>query len=314
MKQFLQNLWKKEGGKKLLRPEVISSFLWGLTAIVFCVMWFTGEEEQGSQVDSVEEHSPSEKLSQEEIKNEEVMAFPASNVEGMASTTKRKRRTAKKAFVYPTKSQVIVRQDEKSDKVETIPAGTSAVGKMLNAIDTRTLALARVLLPYGITHKQVSKIPRNSVAVGMPLFQESGRIVINFQKIIFPNGDSFDFKAQALDAQDFSAGIEGHYHNNLDSKIAVASGLSLASRISGILAQKESLGGEYGRITVKSNLKDAALDGVSQVLDEEAKRQLDMAQREAQTAYITLNRDKELIVSLTEDFEFGMMTGRGNGP
>ena len=306
MKKLWKNFWKEEGGKKQLRPEVISCAFWVVGIVVALVVWMS-EPEEPSTLETVEESAILEDSPRFETESREVVEFPPEETLPTETTRQRTRAKTKArqnetSTIYPTKAQVVVRKEEEPGQGQKLLAGTSAVGKTLSAIDTRTQAQARVLLPYGFSHKGERRIPKNSVAVGVPVFQANGRVSINFQRVIFPDGQSFEFSAHALDAKDFSAGVEGNFHNNLDSKLAVASTLSMVGRMSGVLARKESLGGEYGRVTIKSNLQDAALDGASQVLNDEAKRQLDMAQSNAQAAYITLERGKELIVSLTQAF------------
>ena len=312
VQKLWENCFKEEGGKKQLKPEVLSCAFWIVGIVVGVFILISGPEEP-STLETAEENEILEDSADFETETGEVVEFlPEETLPTETASSKTRRRARMRQIrltaIYPTKAQVVVRKEEKSGQGQTLPAGTSAVGKTLSAIDTRTKTMARVLLPYGFSHKGTRKIPKNSVAVGVSTFQENGRVSINFQKVIFPDGQDFEFSAYALDAKDFSAGVEGDFHNNLDSKLAVASTLSMVGRMSGVLAHKESLGGEYGRVTIKSNLKDAALDGASQVLNDEARRQLETAQGNAQAAYITLERGKELIVSLTQAFAFKKAT------
>ncbi len=305
-------LYKQDGGKKVINKKLWQNIVLAMVAIALIgvlishLFW----EKDDSYLEKAP-HPLSQELgrdSQEEKITPE-HTKPRRPPRGISrrqkvATGKRRALKAKKRPILVEATQaVIVRED--SDSAEaSLPTGTSGVGFTLHGIDTRAPDGIRAILPYGMAHKGHSgghKIPRKSVLLGKASHQ-GDKIFINFDKVIFPDGREFPIQAHALDVADFTAGIKGVRHGNMDLKLAAAMGLSMVGTMGEVLAQKEALGGEYGRITVKSTLKDATLAGASDVAKYEAQRRLEATQREAGREYLTLESGKELIITLTETF------------
>ena len=276
-------------------------------AVVVFLLFLSWDKKEESHVSTVqgapEEIKPAPQTTQEDKSKKKKAYKRPRGISRQKPNSKKKRKRRqwiKNQILLPYTQAVIVRNDEDSQK-NGLVAGTSAVGKTLHGIDTRSPDGVRVLLPYGMGDKQGHKIPAGSVLMGKAS-PRGDKIFLTFQRVICPSGDEFAISAHALDPKDFTAGVKAKRHGNLDSKLATAMGFSMLGTMGEIMAQKEALGGEYGRITVKSTLKDATLSGVSEVSNAEAQRRLEKMDSEAQTEYLTLPANTALIITLAEAF------------
>ena len=107
--------------------------------------------------------------------------------------------------------QVIERKDSFTSKM---PIGSNLIGKLLTAIDTReSEQLYKVLLPYGGKGRHGEGIPKNSILFGTITYPNKGRkVFMQFSKALLPDGREVELKAQALNAKDYSPGLEGKSH------------------------------------------------------------------------------------------------------
>ena len=208
----------------------------------------------------------------------------------------RRRKRRKKPSGYQA---VILHPDQRKKKEKSLPIGTIAIGKILNAVDTRdTSSIVRVLLIYGIK----GGIPKDSVLIGTAS-PRGKRIALNFHRLILPDGSEREIKAQALDPKDFRSGVTAKHHGRTKLKIASSLTATMVEGVTSTLAKKEALGGgEYGDIKVRSTLRDAALVGVSKVAEREALRHAQEAERESTREYLTLEPETAVIITLTETF------------
>ena len=217
---------------------------------------------------------------------------------------KGEQRSRKRPLVSSLKlkaTQVIVRSDASSRK-NTLPVGTNFIGELLTAIDTRDQAkLIRIRLPYGGSFKGRRLIPKESIIFASSQYSGDGeKVILQIERGIFPDGHEFKIAAQTLDAKDFSVGLRGDYHGTFSNRVGGALALSFISGFSDVLQEKESLGSS-GVVTKKSTLRNAMLNGVSDVSKLEGQRQVQGIQSE--TAYLTVDPGKELIISLIEPFK-----------
>ena len=293
-------IMEQDGGKRVPNKIIVLKTL--VVAVVFlgAFIFFLSMDKDDSHLR--QEKIP---LHQKQQKKREAQGSPLSSPRGISkSMPVVKRRSRPKATNYKnvalSVSQVIERTEEPSRRVH-LPSGTSAVGKLLHIIDTRTTKTARASLPYGMAHKEGRGIPKGSILMGT-VSQGGDKITIRFQKVVFPDGREFSINAHALDPKDFDFGLRGERHGNMDLKMAAAMGLSMVGTMGEVLSQKEALGGEYGQITVKSTLKDATLSGISEVAKGEASRRMEALNNEAQREYVTIPRGEAVIVTLVETF------------
>ncbi len=194
--------------------------------------------------------------------------------------------------------QVIVRREE-SGALNSLPVGTSAVGKTLNGIDTRNAGgMVRVLLPYGMGFKGTQKLPKGTVLLGSVSYPGNGeKFFLRFQRGLLPNGREFAISAEALNPKDFSAGLSGTHHDNADTRMATALGLSAMSTASGVLVEREALGYE---VHPESSMKNAMLSALASTTEAEAQRKARSLR--ADREFATLAAGSELVVSLMEKF------------
>ena len=297
-------IMERDGGKDVPNKGLLFKILCVLAAVGIGAMIIF------SSMDGDDSHLGKEKKPQRPNRGQErperTTEDPPSPIRGVSKKRppKRPRRQTKapsRKSIGLAVPQVIERQDDPSPSTP-LPSGTSAVGTTLQGIDTRSTQTVRVLLPYGMFRRGNRLIPRESILTGR-ISLKGEKVFIIFEGVVFPDGKSFKIAAHALDPKDFTSGLRGKRHGNTDLKMAAAMGLSMMGTMGEVLAQKEALGGEYGRITVKSTLKDAALTGLSGVAKQESQRRLEGIGQEAQREYAAIPRGAAVVVTLLEAFQ-----------
>ena len=181
--------------------------------------------------------------------------------------------------------QVIIRSG-----VTTLPTGTIASGILSSSIDTReTGALVRAFLPDGVRFDGQMRLPKLTLLLGNFSYEGRGKkVVVKFTQAIFSDGRELPVKAQAI--------LEGERHSNRAGKTAMVLGLTMASGMADVLAQKQAVG-HYGDVTVKSSMKNALYHGSAKALDTEAQRQ---EQEMGELApYVTVKAGKTFSVTFT---------------
>ena len=129
----------------------------------------------------------------------------------------------------------------------------------------------------------------------------SRRAIINFDHALLPTGEELSIKAQAIDSKTNLIGVNGDYHGKLGSRAIGTMALNMASGMSEVLAQKESLGGIQGQVAVKSSLKNAFYNGIAKTAESEAGRQAEQLNQEPE--YVILKNGTEFSIQLLEKVE-----------
>ena len=226
--------------------------------------------------------------------------FSNSSVNDVKKISSKRNRVKIKKTPYKYKAtQVILREENDFDREKTIPMGTNMIGKLLTSIDTReSEQFYKVFLPYGGGFKGGAKIPKGSTLFGKIRYSAKGsKVFINFQKGVFPNGEEFEIQAQALSSKDYSPGIRGDFHGQTGMRVAATLGLSMVSGASSVLTERET-SGIAGVTPPKSTLKNALYGGLSQASQTESARQAEKLNEN--TAYVTIDAGKDLIINLTQ--------------
>ncbi len=188
------------------------------------------------------------------------------------------------------------------DRFSGMPAGTNFIGKLITGIDTRDPSqIVKVALPYGVVYQGTRNIERGAILMGAAQHTGNGgdKVFLRFNRLVNTDGTEYPIQAQALNSRDFTAGISGDVHTNMDSRMMAAMGLKMISAGADVLTEKEALGNSF-EPTPKSSLKNAAIAGVSGATQMEAERRL--SQVESQEDYVIVESGVEMIVSLMEVF------------
>ena len=193
--------------------------------------------------------------------------------------------------------QVIERQDSFTSK---LPLGSNLIGKLLTSIDTRESEQSyKVLLPYGGKGKH-GGIPKNTVLFGTVNYPNKGRkVFMQFSKALLPDGHEVELKAQALNAKDYSPGLEGKLHSGTTARVAATLGLTMVSAFTDTLTEKQALGAE-GQVAPKATVKDAMYQGIAKASETEAQRQA--AELGNVQSYVTVPAGREIIVNLLSTY------------
>ena len=287
---------KQEAGKEVLDQKRFFGVMILILAIGALVIFYSNMSGDSSVV--VNSSAPIEAGDVAETKG----AIPLSQkVSGLLQASEQHRHVAspKKQAKSTNKKikyrapQVIERKDSFTSKMSL---GTNLIGKLLTSIDTReSEQLYKVLLPYGGKGKHGS-IPKNTVLFGTVTYPNTGRkVFMQFSKALSPDGKEVELKAQALNAKDYSPGLEGELHSGAAMRVASTLGLTMVSAITDTLTEKQVLGSE-GAVTPKATAKNALYQGIAKASEMEAQRQ--MAELGNAQAYVTIPAGREMIVNL----------------
>ena len=291
---------KEEGGKEVLDQKRFFGVMILILAIGALVIFYSNMSSDSSVV--VNSSAPIEAGDVAETKGAISLS---QKVSGLLQASEQHRHVASpKQQAKPTNKkikykapQVIERKDSFTSKM---PLGTNLIGKLLTSIDTReSEQLYKVLLPYGGKGKH-SSIPKNTVLFGTVTYPNTGRkVFMQFSKALSPDGKEVELKAQALNAKDYSPGLEGELHSGAAMRVASTLGLTMVSAFTNTLTEKQVLGSE-GAVTPKATTKDALYQGIAKASEMEAQRQ--MAELGNVQAYVTIPAGREMIVNLLSTY------------
>ena len=294
---------KKDGGKEVIdRTRLFGTMIIavgvGVSAIIF-------SENGGDSSVVVNATEPIEVVNfakkKAEVSSPKVSGLlQVSEQHRQVASPKKQVKPAPKQKIKYRAPQVIERQDSFTSK---LPLGSNLIGKLLTAVDTReSEQLYKVLLPYGGKGKH-GGIPKNTVLFGTVNYPNKGRkVFMQFSKALLPDGREVELKAQALNAKDYSPGLEGKLHSGTTVRVAATLGLTMVSAFTDTLTEKQVLGSE-GQVAPKATVKDAMYQGIAKASEAEAQRQA--AELSNVQAYVTVPAGREIIVNLLASYRGG---------
>ncbi len=219
-----------------------------------------------------------------------------SGEESKAESSSKKSKSTKKKHVLKLKArQVLINE---SPTIGGLPTGSSAVGELLNTIDSRDSSqIVRVKLLYGLKSKSSMVFKKDSILLGKATYsQGNDRAYVSFFSVIHPNGIEEQVEAQALDSKDFSTGLIGKVHSDKAINTVGSIALNVISAAAGIATQKSM---SVGNTNVPDfNAEDAVIGGAGSVARDEANNA--SSKLKSAQDYIKVRAGRELIVMLTK--------------
>ena len=212
------------------------------------------------------------------------------------SKTHKKR---KQTLLSPEK-QIFHRDSDST--VDELREKTKFIAKLLYEVDSRnTDEEVEVSVTYALMKGEKVLIPKDSLLVGkiIPKISKK-RVEFQFHEVVFPNGKRFKIKAYALDSKDYRRGIIGKYHSEKAFKHASRVGFAMASGMSEVMIEREALGNSISN-SPRSTNRNALINGVKQVIDQES-RELENDSQRTQD-YIIVPAQKALIIKLENKFK-----------
>ena len=296
--------FQKESGGKTIVDKRKLGFLLVILLILTAVGWFawtfftndtsvlmktTASAKEQAKVDE-ERSTPTNEDGNTTVGNSQVLG-------NVPKSTKPSRKTVKPFIKYKA-SQIIDLSNDESSSEKQNARGTVVRVRLLTSVDTREpsqICKAMVL------DRSMPGLPAKSLLFGSATMGVSRRAIINFDHALLPTGEELSIKAQAIDSKTNLIGINGDYHGKLGSRAIGTMALNMASGMSEVLAQKESLGGIQGQVAVKSSLKNAFYNGIAKTAESEAGRQAEQLNQEPE--YVLLKNGTEFSIQLLEKVE-----------
>lgn len=292
-----------EGGKSVIDSKRIKyafAILVGLTTLIQIFM----PEDNSLLAKSFKPLDGIEKVEKTHKPTEAEELVNAHEREARNQAQRGQRRSVRPMKITYNAKQVFNRS-EAQGLVTPIPSGTNFVGKLINGIDTREdNQVLKVILPYGGTHPSGGKIPRDSILLGSASYSTGDRVYIRFNHVIFPTGQEYKIDAQALSSGDYTPGLVGYHHSETDLRVVGSLALTMVSAGTDVLTQRTMQGTNpygVGMNQPDPTMKNAALQGVSQVTKQEAERVGSKMQNKEE--YLTIPTGGDLIVSLLTPFK-----------
>ncbi|MCB9072304.1 MAG: hypothetical protein H6623_01685 [Bdellovibrionaceae bacterium] len=295
---------KESGGKTVVDKRKLGFFL-VIILILTTVSWFawtfftndtsvlmktTASAKEQAKVDEERSAPTNDDGSTGTVGNSQVLG-------NVPKSTKPSRKTVKPFIKYKA-SQIIDLSSDESSSEKQNARGTVVRVRLLTSVDTREpsqICKAMVL------DRSMLGLPAKSLLFGSVTMGASRRAIINFDHALLPTGEELSIKAQAIDSKTNLIGIIGDYHGKLGSRAIGTMALNMASGMSEVLAQKESLGGIQGQVAVKSSLKNAFYNGIAKTAESEAGRQAEQLNQEPE--YVLLKNGTEFSIQLLEKVE-----------
>ena len=298
---------KEDGGKKTIQKKNVGMVVFPVVAVAVSLGMLRGKEDTSFMKETSRKLSPQDGQAGTQGSPGQPTGVRGVREEATDDTANRGQRGGRHSSNAgggpPLKYravQVIERQGGDPDR--KLPIGTSFIGQLLTAIDTREQnSFVKVLLPYGAAFDRDRRIERNSTLFGTVNYPGTGdKVYIKFNRVLSPDGKEFKIEAQALNAQDYSPGLAGESHDGAGGRIATTTGLTMLSGMSDVLVEKQVSGGFNPTTTPKSTMRNAFFNGLTKSTQREAERQAEKITQ--QKDYVTIEAGEDIIISLTETF------------
>jgi len=303
MNKFKSYYFVEEGGKSVINSKRIKytfSVLIG-ASVIFQVFMPQDDSIIGKSFKPFENGQKVEA----KIKADNGEAIVNAHTEEASVQGQTPRRNLVKPIKLTYNGRQVFDRTEAQGMLSPIPSGTNFIGKLITGIDTRQdNQTLKVTLPYGGSHPSGGKIPRESVLLGSASYSGNDRVYIRFNRIVFPNGAEYRIDAQALSSGDYTPGLVGIHHSETDLRVAGSLGLTMVSAVTDVMTQRTmNAGNVYGMGMSQPNptMKNAALQGVSQVTKQESERVGSKMQEKEE--YVTVITGGDLIISLLTPFK-----------
>lgn len=114
------------------------------------------------------------------------------------------------------------------------------------------------------------------------------RLIVQFDKVLTPDGAVTKLKANALDKSDMIAGLKGSVALGRSLQIAGGIGLNVLGGFADGLQENEAIGNQVAR---KATLKNAALNGTSKSAFEEARNMMSRLKESAPTIEVPAGKE-----------------------
>lgn len=167
-----------------------------------------------------------------------------------------------------------------------IPVGSEARA-ILESGASNGIVKAKLMTSLNVDGEPV--VPRGATIFGRGKSSEE-RLFVEFQKVIFPNGESLAIRGQAFDIEDKILGLKGAFVGARSKKIGLAIGFGLLGGVAEGL--EDSSGSSIWGANEKKSMRDAALSGAS-------KAALDQSR-----AYMDEIKNTSLIIEVKKGTEF----------
>jgi hypothetical protein len=200
-------------------------------------------------------------------------------------------------------AQVIYRGGEGKDPTMRLPMGTSFLVRMINQVHSNSSsspAIAEIIDDvYSPGDLNTLIIPRSTRAIGNAMYDESNqRIQIQFNTLVFPEGDQHSIQAIAL-MIDGTSGVLGQMHSGANLR---RSG-KLLGHFVGQMAHgmKEKQGVSQGGVLYEAgSVKNGVLSGIEAVAMDEAKSYSEDLSQTKPT--MTLAAEAQFLIFLEREF------------
>lgn len=146
-----------------------------------------------------------------------------------------------------------------------VPVGSEAKA-ILESGATNGIVKARLTSALMVDGEPI--IPENAVVFGHGMSTEE-RLFVEFQKVIFANGESFSIRAQAFDVADKILGLKGSLVGTKTRKMGMALGFGLLGGMADGL--QDTSGSSMWGLQQKKSIRDAALSGASKAAIDQSK-------------------------------------------
>jgi hypothetical protein len=310
--KILSAFFIDEGGKKVIKGKSVKIAASVLMFLVSCFQMFWPEDQSdlGKSFKPLIDEEKVEQL-QPEVEQEasQVNILSKEEAERLEAGS---RKASRQGQPLPRPAQLlfnakqVLERSEAGGTLTPLPSGTNFIGKLVNGIDTREAnQVVKVILPYGARHACGGFLPKNAVLLGNASSgEDSEKVFIRFNRVVYPDGKEFKIDAQALNSADYSPGLTGIHHSNAHMRMAGSIALTMVSAGADVLTQRSMVGEmnpyAMGMAQPDSTARNAILQGTSQVTKQEAQRQMQDSQNAPE--YVTVMSDSDLIINLLSPF------------
>lgn len=252
--------YRKEGGKLVLKSKAVT----GLAVTLFLIsstVILLSDEKRGQEVNSIETPRNAGEGNQSVLLEEATRSVEKEKFKEELKV--QKTTTFKRRPIAIARLGLVSRED-----LNKIPPGSEGKARLLTG-GTNGLVKAKLIEPlvaFGVEY-----FPAGTTLIGQGNSTEE-RLLIQFTKLIIPNGSSINIQAQAYDAEDKILGLNGSKVGRVSAKLVASAGLSFIGGMAQGLQETEVRDGVAFK---KNDIKNSLINGVSQASLEQSKEMME---------------------------------------
>lgn len=297
LKKYFQ---EKSGGKSIVRIKKLFPLFIVISLVITALLSFVIPKEDHTFYKHTSGRSEYKEVKSETPISDALKRLFEAGKQQLYADKKAEAEQNRKKFSVKYSANQIVGDDNNGPSM--IRSGAKLIGILKNPIDTRAQTMVRAILPRGGQFGDVEIEPGSTLVGHFSYNGDNDIVYVKFSRLDPPDGSSpKKISATALDAGNFTPGIQGEEFTGNGTKLAASLGLSMFAGMTDTLTDRQSLGNSFNGVQAAPTMKNALLQGLSRASQDQASRTASEIQQVRN--YVIVPEGKEMIIELQEDYK-----------